>query len=289
MIIDIHTHTFPDHMAERVIDKLSHAAHIIPHTNSTGGELIASMERAGIDLSVILPVATAARQVEKLNSAAASINEQFEGKGLFSFGCMHPEWDNWYDELLRVKNLGLKGIKIHPPYQGVDIDDIRFLRIIERAASLGLVVITHAGLDIGIPGATNSSPKRCRHVVDEIGNFPFILAHMGGWRNWDEVPEYLAETGVYLDTAFSAGHFSPMPDGYWKEEDTRMLDDETFMQLIRVFGSGRILFGTDCPWSDQKEALDHIRKLPLEENEREDILGRNTSKLLKLVIGEGLG
>ena len=225
-------------------------------------------------------MATAARQVEKLNDAAAAVNERTPETGIFSFGCIHPDYEGYYEELSRAASLGLKGIKIHPVYQGVDIDDIRFLRIIDRAAQLGLIVITHAGLDVGFPGAVNCSPRMCRHVVDEIGDFPFILAHMGGWNNWDEVPYYLADTGVYLDTAFSEGRMSPLPDGYWKEEDIDMLDPEGFVSLIRKFGAERILFGTDSPWSDQKECLQFISSLPLREDEKELILEKNAGRLL---------
>ena len=282
MIIDIHTHTFPDKIAARAVDQLSHTAHIQPFTGATNGELSLSMQRAGINRSVVLPVVTSERQVTKLNDAAARINERTEETGILSFGCMHPDFEGYYDEISRIRELGLKGIKIHPVYQGADIDDIRFLRMIDRAAQLGLIVITHAGLDVGFPGAVRCSPQMCRHVVDEIGSFPFILAHMGGWNNWDEVPYYLADTGVYLDTAFSGGCMTPLPDGYWKEEDLQMLRPEPFAQLIRAFGADRVLFGTDSPWSDQAQTLAYIRALPLAEAEIEKILGDNARELLGL-------
>lgn len=280
MITDIHTHTFPDRIAGRALEELSQKAHIRPFLDATNSALSRSMKEAGIGRSIVLPVATAARQVEKLNDAAAAVNERTPETGIFSFGCIHPDYEGYYEELSRAASLGLKGIKIHPVYQGVDIDDIRFLRIIDRAAQLGLIVITHAGLDVGFPGAVNCSPRMCRHVVDEIGDFPFILAHMGGWNNWDEVPYYLADTGVYLDTAFSEGRMSPLPDGYWKEEDIDMLDPEGFVSLIRKFGAERILFGTDSPWSDQKECLQFISSLPLREDEKELILEKNAGRLL---------
>ena len=281
MIIDIHTHTFPDHMAEKTIDKLSRAAHIITHTNATSNQLLASMEQAGVDLSVILPVATAPRQVPKVNDASAALNERYADKGLLSFACMHPEYEDWYEELGRIRDLGFKGIKLHPVYQGVDIDAPPFLRVIERAASLGLIVLTHAGLDIGLPGIVHCTPKMCRHVVEEIGQFPFILAHMGGWRNWEEVPYYLADTGVYLDTSFSEEQIIPRPgDDYWDGKNLQMLNADGFMEIFRSFGSDRLLFGTDSPWSGQKESLDFIRALPLSEEERRNILGENAKRLL---------
>lgn len=289
MITDFHTHIFPDKIADAAVDKLSHAAHIIPHTDARAHSLLVSMQRAGIGRSVVLPVATSARQIEKLNDAAARLNESYEPASsephspvLFSFGAMHPEYENWYAELSRIRDLGLIGFKIHPVYQGTDIDDISYLRILSRAAELGLTVVTHAGLDIGFPGVVHCSPQMCRHVIDEVGDFSFILAHMGGWRNWDDVIEHLADTGAMIDTAFSYGSIEPLADGYWDEQDTDMLTAEALTRIIRAFGAERVLFGTDSPWADQTKSLEFIRRLPLEPAELGQILSGNAERLLGL-------
>ena len=128
MIIDIHTHTFPDKIAVQVSEQLGRQAHIIPHTHARNDELRASMRDSGIDISVILPVATHAGQVEKLNRFAASMNENTKENGLLYFGCIHPDYENYREELARLRASGIRGIKIHPVYQGVDLDDIRFCR-----------------------------------------------------------------------------------------------------------------------------------------------------------------
>ena len=109
-----------------------------------------------------------------------------------------------------------------------------------------------------------------------------ILAHMGGWRNWDEVPDLLADTGVFLDTAFAADRFTPLPDGYWDGQDTSMLDAEQFLKLVRAFGAERILFGTDSPWGGQKETLCFMQDLPLSEEEKNALLSGNARKLLNI-------
>ena len=150
------------------------------------------MAQAGINYSVVLPVATSPRQVEHINDSSARINETFEETGIFSFGCMHPDYDNYRQELARVAELGLKGIKLHPVYQDVDFDDVRTLRILDRAAELGLVVLTHSGLDVGFPGRCGSPPHGAARLK-EVGPMTMILAHMGGWRNWDQVEELLAD------------------------------------------------------------------------------------------------
>ena len=281
MIIDAHTHIFPEKIAAAAVAKLAEAAHIRAWTEATEESLLASQKRAGIDLGIVLPVATAPGQVIKVNDRSARLNEKYRQHGIFSLGCIHPDLEGWHEELGRIRELGLRGIKLHPVYQQTDIDDIRFLRIIDRAAALGLVVVTHAGIDIGVEGM-HCSPAMCRHVTEEIGTFKFVLAHMGGWRNWDEVPRLLANTGVYLDTAFSAPAFDRADDGFWSQEETKMLSAEEMVKMIRIFGAERILFGTDSPWSDQAQALSFIRNLPLTEEEKKAVLGENAARLFSL-------
>lgn len=278
MIIDMHTHTFPPKIAASTLEKLSAASHTQPFTDGTQSGLEASMAEAGVDLSVVLPVATAPRQVEHINDSAAKIN-QASGP-ILSFGCMHPDYENWHGELARMKELGLKGVKLHPVYQGVDFDDPRFLRILHRAGELGLIVVTHAGDDIGFPGEVRCSPEMAVRAVKQAGPVKLVLAHMGGWHNWDRVLELLPELPVYIDTSFSTGRMLPLDDGYYTPIQLELLNPESFLELVRAFGPGRVLFGSDSPWSSQKESLAWLRELPLAAEELSAILGGNAQKLL---------
>ena len=280
MVIDIHTHTFPDKLAATTIPKLEGMSHTRAFVDGTVSDLRASMARAGVDVSLVLPVATAPRQVVHVNDSSARINDQGPETGVYSFGCMHPDFEDYRAELARVKELGMKGIKLHPVYQGVDFDDARTLRILDRAGELGLVVLAHAGLDIGFPGKVHVSPKMVRHAIEEVGPVTLILAHMGGWRNWDEVEELLPQTPVYLDTSYSLGSIHPLDDGYYKPEDLPMMGEEQFLRMIRTFGAHRFLFGTDSPWSGQQESVERLRALPLTQEEKEAILGGNAQRLL---------
>lgn len=282
MIIDIHTHTFPEKISARAIEKLSLASHCQPFTNASNTELLAAMEKAGVDLSVIVPVATNPGQVVKVNDSAAAICEQYQDQGLHSFGCIHPDFDDYRTELARIQSLGLKGIKLHPVYQGVDIDDIRFLRILDRAGELGLIVLTHGGQDIGFPGVVHVSPAQCRRTLEQVGPFTFIIAHMGGWHDWTEVPENLAGTGAFIDTSFSTGSFTPLSDGYWKPGEEQMLDEAGFVSIVRAMGADHVLYGSDSPWSDQKQSIRFIQDSGLSDEEKTLILGENAKRLLKL-------
>ena len=282
-VIDFHTHTFPDRIAPAAIRSLRAQCHTRPFTDATEGSLRESMARAGIGLSVILPVATAPHQVVHINDSSLRINAGTAETGLTSLGCMHPDFPDPHAELGRIAAAGIRGIKLHPVYQGVDIDDPRFVRILSRCGELGLFAVLHAGLDVGFPGAEHALPRKIRSALRQAGPVTLVLAHMGGWRCWDEAADLFADTGVFIDTAFSLGAMTPLGDGHpWTEEALRLLDPDAFTHLVWTWGAERVLFGSDSPWSDQAEALAAVRALPLAPDELEAILRGNAEQLLGL-------
>ena len=279
MIIDFHTHTFPDKIADAALAKLREASGTVSFTKGTNAALRGSMEKAGVDLSVVLPVATNPAKVYHINEISSSLDGK---ENLCHFGCIHPECEDIEKEVEHIASLGLRGVKIHPVYQGVDIDDDRFVKILTECGKAGLIVVTHAGLDIGFPGVVRCSPKMIRRAIEKAGDVILVLAHMGGWRNWDEVEETLSDTGAYIDTSFSLGKLTPLSDGRYSERDLQMLNGEKFVSIVRAFGADHVLFGTDSPWSDQKKSISAIEALPLTKEEIKQIFGDNAKKLLKI-------
>ncbi len=278
MIVDFHTHTFPEKIAAAAIAKMQMDCHSAAFTAGTEAALRMSMQAAGIDLAVVLPVATNPLKLKSINDASLRANGQ---GGLICFGCVHPDAPDWDTEMRRIAQGGLQGVKIHPVYQGVDIDDPRYVRILSLAGELGLTVVMHAGNDIGFPGVVRCSPEMTLRALRQTGPIRLVMAHMGGWRNWDEAA-MLAETGVYIDTAFSLGAITPLDDGHYAPEELPLLADDAFVRLVRLFGAQRVLFGTDSPWTDQAAELAHVRALPLTDNELAAILGRNAAAILGL-------
>ena len=281
MIIDFHTHTFPDRIASRAIAGMQANSHAAAFGDGTLAGLRASMAKAGVTCSVVLPVATNPAKLSSMNDAAIEINGQ---GGIFHFGAVHPLAENWRQELDRIAAAGLRGIKIHPHYQGVDIDDIRYLRLLGRAAELGLVTVMHSGLEIGYPGVVRCSPEMTASALGQLGNIPIVLAHMGGWKNWDRVADLLGPTGCMLDTALSLGQITPLEPDHYRPEELPLLDNTGFCSLVQAFGSKRILFGTDSPWADQAQEAARIRALPLTEADKENILWRNAQQFLQCIV-----
>ena len=277
MIIDFHTHAFPDRIAPKAIPILEANGKIPAYTNGTILDLKNKMDVAKIDYSLVLPVATSEHQVKKINDFAISVNNDYKNTHILSFGGLHPDYIDYEEEIIRLKESGIKGIKLHPPYQDTFIDDIKYINIIDKAFEFGLIVILHAGIDIGIEGETKVTPDRILKLLDSLKHKgTLVLAHMGSWGMWDEVYDKLLGRDIYIDTAFSLGSI--------KQEDKviPLLDKEEFKRFVLKHGSDKILFGTDSPWAKGEPYIKFILDLDISKKDKENILGLNAKRLLNL-------
>ena len=282
MIIDFHTHTFPETIAEHAITKLAKSARAKNYLDGTVDALCASMKDAGIDHAVLLPVVTRPGQQATVNRTAIEINENYKEKGLISFGGIHPDNEDYRRILRELAGEGIKGIKLHPVFQNTNLDDIRYLRIIECACENDLIVLVHAGYDISYPKADHASVRRIVSVLDTLHPGKFVLAHMGGWGCWDEVEQNLIGRKVYMDTSFSLLPVSPALGTTRNPQENPPLSREQFLRMVQKHGADRILFGTDSPWSGQKESLAYLKESGLTRDDLSCILGKNASKLLQV-------
>ena len=145
MVIDFHTHAFPDRLAPRAIASLVEAAHgkYPPCSDGTVPGLIDNMDRFGVDLSVVQPVITKASQTESLNRWAKEI----QNDRLISFGGLYPHTDDYKRDIDFLCELGFRGIKLHPEYQSFTVNDPKMLPIYDYALSKGMILLFHAGFD----------------------------------------------------------------------------------------------------------------------------------------------
>ena len=276
-IIDFHTHTFPDKIAAGTIQNMSDMSRLTAFTNGTESALLASMKEADITNSVVLPVVTNPDKTESVNNFSVEMN----GKdGIFHLGGIHPFTPGMKKEMARIASLGLRGVKIHPVYQYTDIDDPAFLDVLYAAGENGLFVVMHTGHDVGFPGEEQAVVEKTANALRQVGNVTMVLAHMGGWGQWEKSAMLAEFPNTYIDTAISYGCLHPTEPDYYTHEETRLLDAEGFIKIVEAFGAKRVLFGTDSPWSSQKDSLNDVLTLIKDDEDRELILHKNAERLL---------
>ncbi|MCQ2558914.1 MAG: amidohydrolase [Oscillospiraceae bacterium] len=278
MVIDFHTHCFPAAAAERIMATLSASGDLKPYSAGTESALLHSMDKSGIDRAVILPVATRPEQAHKLNLGIAEQAENVSGNDrLIRFGAMHPLLEQPRQELRFLKEHGIRGIKIHPAFQQTDLTDIRYLRILDAASELGLVVVTHSGEDVSFPEHNYASVAMLLQAVKEVQPTCLVAAHMGGWNAWQQVEADLAGAPLWLDCAFSLGSCVSRSG----EPRVKHLSSDDFVRLARKHGTDRVLFATDSPWAPQEDYVNRIADMTFSDSERSAILGGNAAALLE--------
>lgn len=263
MIIDFHTHCFNPKIAKKAVDKLAVISQLEPYTHGLIEETLQSFDEWGVDKGVMLPVATKPSQHEILNNWASDVNN---GR-IISFGGIHPDGEDSIDELNRIKELGLYGVKLHPDYQGFMVDDKKLEPIYEEIERLNLPVTFHAGLDCISPNLIHCPPERSKIVNQNHKHMKMILAHLGANEQWQEVYDNLAglDGEIYFDTSLSMN-----------------CDNSLMKKIISKHGADRILFASDCPWESSKKIMEKILSLKISDDAKEKILGKNAERLLKL-------
>lgn len=258
-VIDFHTHAFPDALAPAALERLRQRAGLAPAYDGTIAGLKTAMRQAGVSHSVIQPVAAKPGQVRSINQWLVGLDDP----ALTAFGAMHPDLADPVEELDRLRAAGFQGFKLHPEFQSFRPDDERLDPLYEGAARRGLIVFFHAGKDIAIP-TVHSDPAGFARLLERHPKLVVVLAHMGGWRQWDEAERLLAGADVYLDTAFSMTY----------------LGERRFCRLVDAVGAEHVLFGSDGPWGDVAAELARLREMPLPSDDLEAILSRNATRLL---------
>ena len=268
MIIDFHTHIFPDALAGRALRSMRGSirricGEVMPvYTDGTAGGLRRSMAENGIDLSVTLPVATTARQHTSINRFA----RETAGSGIFPFAGIHPMQPDWAETLEGIAQTGFCGIKLHPEFQNFYIDCPESIRLLKKAEQLGLLVALHTGQDACNVPPVHCAPERLKRALRSLDGGNIIAAHLGGFNMWDAAEQFLMDTPIYMDTGVVGGYIDPVQ----------------YRRIIQRHGSEKILFASDSPWEDQRHALAALRALKLDAADEEKILGGNARRLLGL-------
>ncbi len=262
MLIDFHTHCFPEKIAERALQRLSFASGgMKPYTDGTVSGLKDLMKESGVDKAVVLNIATNATQQKNVNDFAAAINRD----NIISFGSVFPFSEDCLEELERIKALGLKGVKLHPDYQGFSVDDERLIPLYKKISQLGLITVFHAGFDYGFPPPYGATPDKMEKALKHFDS-PVIAAHWGGLDCGEGVLKHLCGKEIYFDTSFGCGC---MPKFYAE-------------QILEKHTADKILFGTDCPWHTASMELSMLKALELSEDDFQKTTHKNAKRLLNI-------
>lgn len=267
MIIDFHTHCFPDALAPRAMASLS-ATFSTMSINSaqydgTAAGLRDSMARFGITRSVVCNIATNAHQNHKVNDFALSL---MSCDDLIPLGSLHPDCEELEGEISRLHAAGIKGLKIHPDYIRTPFDSPVMYPVYELCQAYGMFLLSHTGYDPISPDLYHATPHHLLHVMENFPRLKLVAAHMGGLGCEQDVMDKLIGKNIWFDTSLIS--FNP---------NVRI---PLLRQLSKEHDSHKLLFATDSPWSHVNEELDCIRRCELPETVLDRIFYQNALDLL---------
>ena len=261
-IIDFHTHAFPDDLAEQTVPRLCAFAKVEASLDGKVRSLIGEMDRLGIEAAVVLNIATRPGQFETILRWCRAI----ASKRLHPFASVHPDDPQALERIDRVREAGLKGIKLHPYYQGFVFNERRMFALYERIARHGLILLAHTGFDLGYPFERVADAAKIMDVVQTFPELKLVTTHLGGWRDWDCVEKHLLGRPVYMGISYS---FS-------------FIGMERARRFLRAHPPEYILFGSDSPWGSAETTLRDLMALELGEELNRRICFDNAARLLEL-------
>ena len=279
MIIDFHTHVFPPRVKQKrgqYIDRDPCFALLYSKKEAkiaTTEDLIDSMDKAGIDVSVIVNFGWITHEmcVETNDYILESIARY--PKRLIGFGTVQPQSvDATIAEIERCAQGGAKGIgEMRPDMQLLDFDDESIISpFMEAIKKHRLILLTHASEPVGhnYPGKGIITPDVLYPFLTAHHDVTIVCAHWGGglpfYALMPEVPKALQN--VYFDTAASPFLYQP----------------KIYSLVSQLVGADKILFGSDYPLMPQTRPLQEINSAALNEEEKSLILSGNAKSLLKL-------
>ncbi len=266
MLIDFHTHAFPDALAKKAVSSLGSRVDFPPVTDGSVGSLLEKMEEDGVSHSVVCNIATNPHQNPKVNSFAIETMHSF-GDRLTPLGSIHPDFENKTDEISRLHASGIRGIKLHPDYMGREIDDKAYDDIFAICAEYDMFVVIHAGFDAYSPNRIFATPDMILNRISRSPKTKLIAAHFGGNALYKEVGEKLIGKNLWIDTSMGTRYG---------------LDKKLAEDMLTRHGSDMILFGSDCPWCSPKDTYDFISSLSISDSLKDKIFCENAKKLLSL-------
>lgn len=279
MIIDGHVHTFEtDEISSKVLTAFNKLYEIHFKNSGTGSidDVLRNMKEIGIDYTVMVNFA-GERIIQATNEFtlhAAHLHPE-----LIPFVSFHPAFEEENCKLLDsyIDN-GAKGIKFHTMAQQFSPFDRRLHSLYDYCNNLAFPIVFHCGRVSNARLNELADLEAIEPVIKKYPNIPIILTHMVDGNRQDVLRCAEQYENVFFDTSIVITGNQCL-----KENNIpSWLDDDEVVEIVRNISAERVLFGSDYPWGDPKADIDRIIHMKLEPKEKEQILGQNMRKLLRM-------
>lgn len=257
-VIDAHAHIYPTKIADRAVNAIGDFYSVGMSGGGTSEDLLAATADTPISRYIVHSVATTAHAVESINTFIAGECEKHPE--FIGFMAMHQDYDDPAREIERAVSLGLRGMKLHPDTQEVNMDDPRLMEVYAILEEKHLPLVVHTG-------DYRKDYSHPRRLVNILRTFPELVvdaAHFGGWSIPEIAYDLLHEERCFVDASSSM----------------RWLGQRRTRELARLFGCDRVMFGSDYPMWDPAAELEEFLGCGFTDDELDLMLHENAERFV---------
>lgn len=264
--IDAHVHILP---ADKAKEFAEYNGDTHAWSNAVLEKYLPLMEKYNIEKTLLLPVNDMYLYYEdpvKTNNFFAGIKKEYPDK-FYAFADILPSGAYFIEDtpyiLEKAVNAGLDGLKIHPTNLNMPADDLRLVPVLRKAAELKIPVMFHSN-PCRLGFHDDCAPDKINKMIQIFPDIKFITAHLGGMK----FPDAISGCS-FVDFSFILPKLVKL---YGLEQTNR---------ILRMFGTKRLIFGTDFPDGNYEEYFDILDSMDFSDDEKNDIAYNNILKILE--------
>lgn len=260
MIIDAHTFAHPD------------GDGFGARYDATLDALLMELERSPVDKALLLPIACHSEYIKNSSNDFVAKCCADHPDSLMGFASVHPRSKDALQQFNKaITGLGLRGLKLHPRFQGVAANDPSVVELVRKAAELGVPVAIDCMLWKPTP-LRAQTPYLIDDLAKAVPEATIVMCHCGGFRFLDALAVAKANDNIYFDLALMLRYFADTPF------------EDQFVFVLKQIGASRIIFGSDHPQDLLGETYTESKRILTKHGftneEQESIFGKTLLSIL---------
>lgn len=285
LIVDAHVHTYPTkEVGQQVAQIFERLYRVRFYCTGTVEEYLQAMEESGTKYGVTLGLCPSVNQLKNMNFWTCAVARKYPQLIPFISVDLKMKGRTPVEEIEHKLKWGVRGIKLHPIAQEFFPNDRRMWPVYKKCEELRLPIVFHSGKAVISRPVEYAEPRLFAEVLENFPRLTVVLAHLGAGF-CDQALELARQyPDVYFDTSIAITGEENKEITQARGKCDLFLSDEEAMEMIEEIGADRILFGSDFPCMNPRFDIERIKRLPLSEESKRNILGENAMRVFEIGV-----
>jgi predicted TIM-barrel fold metal-dependent hydrolase len=208
-------------------------------------------------ISFVVNIKCVAKHIDEQNMIVGNMAKQYPQEIIQAY-LVNPLDDCYFEKMeMNFKIFNFRMIKLHQCWNKFDVLSENFVKTIQWATNMKLPIFIHL--------LSKNQSVKFANLTNEYINTTFIIAHMIGF---EEIVERSKSPNIYFDIS------AP-----------QLISKKRILDAIKIVGSSKLILGSDAPYGTDniKINLKLISQLPILEQEKQNITGKNIAQILNIL------